>query len=127
MRGLRESSGGQAQVVLGVVKKEMRLACATIEKDMVSLKATVLASNYSEDHEHLRLRQSELIALAENQARQYAIAVQRRLYYVGDKAGKLLAWLAWRDRERTWVLRVENSDRVTQTTGVAIAETFADY
>ncbi|KAJ1081797.1 hypothetical protein NDU88_001972 [Pleurodeles waltl] len=46
---------------------------------------------------------------------------------MGDKTGKLLAWLERRYRERTWVLRVKNSQRVTQTTGAAIAETFADY
>ncbi|KAJ1203978.1 hypothetical protein NDU88_007759 [Pleurodeles waltl] len=94
---------------------------------IVSLEATALASNDPEDHEQLRLRQSELRALAGTQARQHAIAVQCRLYDVGDKAGKLLSWLERRDRERTWVLSVENSERATQTTGVAIAETFADY
>ncbi|KAJ1147887.1 hypothetical protein NDU88_000728 [Pleurodeles waltl] len=47
---------GQAQAVLGVVKKEMRLACTTIEKDIVSLEARVLSSSDPEDREQLRLR-----------------------------------------------------------------------
>ncbi|KAJ1088183.1 hypothetical protein NDU88_001342 [Pleurodeles waltl] len=88
---------GQAQASLWVTGKEMRLACATIEKDIVSLEATTLASNNPEDHEKLQLRQSEPRALAENQAKQPAVAVQRRLYDVGDKAGRLLAWLEHRD------------------------------
>ncbi|KAJ1193304.1 hypothetical protein NDU88_002603 [Pleurodeles waltl] len=43
------------------------------------------------------------------------------------KAGKLLAWLERRDRECAWVLRVENSEQATQTTGTAITENFTDY
>ncbi|KAJ1131001.1 hypothetical protein NDU88_009344 [Pleurodeles waltl] len=82
---------GQAQAALGRQKKEARLACNTIVKDIICLEAAALASNKPEDSEKLRLRQSELRALAENQAKQYAIAVQRRLYDVGDKAGRLLA------------------------------------
>ncbi|KAJ1140359.1 hypothetical protein NDU88_006714 [Pleurodeles waltl] len=79
-----------------------------------------------EAREKLRLRQMELISLAENHTRQYSIAV-RRLYEVGNKAGKLLAWLEQKDRECVWVLRVENSELDMQTTGAALAETFADY
>ncbi|KAJ1121694.1 hypothetical protein NDU88_000213 [Pleurodeles waltl] len=65
----QEERSRRNNAVLGVAKKETRLACATIEKDIVSLEATALASNDPDDCEKLRLRQSELRALAENQAK----------------------------------------------------------
>ncbi|KAJ1123629.1 hypothetical protein NDU88_002097 [Pleurodeles waltl] len=46
----------------------------------------------------LRLRQQELMDLVYNKAKAYALTTQCHLYDVGDKANKLIAWLARRHR-----------------------------
>ncbi|KAJ1162910.1 hypothetical protein NDU88_003374 [Pleurodeles waltl] len=118
---------GQAQVLTWVERKEMRLQRAAMEREVVEMEGLALASGDPEDQDKLKLRQQELQALAENYTRKYATGVHRRLYKVRYKAGKLLACLERRDRERAWVLKLENAGDVLQILGAEIAETFADY
>ncbi|KAJ1097427.1 hypothetical protein NDU88_002546 [Pleurodeles waltl] len=80
-----------------------------------------------EDQGKLQLRQQELWSQVEYRARNYAITAQRRVYEVGDKAGKLLAWPEQRDSESSGVLKKENAESILQTTGITIAKAFAEY
>ncbi|KAJ1113260.1 hypothetical protein NDU88_001514 [Pleurodeles waltl] len=75
----------------------------------------------------LRLKQQELRDRAENAARKYTLAVQRRLYDVVDKAGKLIVWLERRDMGRNWVGELRGTEGKSLTTGPGIAEAFASY
>ncbi|KAJ1150343.1 hypothetical protein NDU88_003137 [Pleurodeles waltl] len=118
---------GQAQALMGVARKEMQMQCAANEREVMELKGIALALGDPKDWGKIKLRQQELRSLVENHARKYVTAVHCQQYEVGDKVGKLLAWLKRRDIERTWVLKVEKVGHVLQTSGTDIAETFADY
>ncbi|KAJ1129438.1 hypothetical protein NDU88_007808 [Pleurodeles waltl] len=79
-----------------------------------------------EQRHQLRLRQQELRDLAGSRARAHALATQRHLYDVGDKANKLIVWLERRDRGRTWqVIVPEAAGQAYKTVG-DIAEAFAE-
>ncbi|KAJ1093781.1 hypothetical protein NDU88_006873 [Pleurodeles waltl] len=52
--------------------------------------------------------------------------MQQRLYDVGDKDNKLLAWLDRSDQERSWVLEIEDEGGRFQRDGPTIANAFAD-
>ncbi|KAJ1091677.1 hypothetical protein NDU88_004794 [Pleurodeles waltl] len=56
----------------------------------------------------LRLLQPEFKDLAEDSARSQALAVQCRLYDVGDKPGKLLVWLDRREKGMHWVVEIRD-------------------
>ncbi|KAJ1098591.1 hypothetical protein NDU88_003699 [Pleurodeles waltl] len=75
----------------------------------------------------LRLKRYERRALAEQHAWAYALATQRRLYEVGDKANKRLAWLDKRDREQSWVREVQSKDGALCGSKKPIVEDFATY
>ncbi|KAJ1097690.1 hypothetical protein NDU88_002807 [Pleurodeles waltl] len=74
-----------------------------------------------------RFRQQELRDLAEGRARVKALEGQRRLYDVGDKASKLIAWLERRDKGRNWVVSVRNAEGQECKTSGDITEAFVDY
>ncbi|KAJ1216538.1 hypothetical protein NDU88_004139 [Pleurodeles waltl] len=84
---------------MGVARKETRLQCTAIEREVGKLEGITLASGDPEDWEKLKLRQQELQSMAEMHAMKYVTAVYRRLYKVGNKAGKLLVWRERRTRE----------------------------
>ncbi|KAJ1164164.1 hypothetical protein NDU88_004609 [Pleurodeles waltl] len=69
----------------------------------------------------------DLRALAERQARAFALASQCRLYDVGDKAGRLLAWLDKLDQERSWVRTMRNKEGTDCGSSESIVEAFAAY
>ncbi|KAJ1082049.1 hypothetical protein NDU88_002219 [Pleurodeles waltl] len=77
----------------GGKKKETKLKCAEIERDIEELEARLLAENSDDLHHQLHLRQSDLLDLIEEKARSYAVVMQHLLFDVGDEASKLLAWL----------------------------------
>ncbi|KAJ1103865.1 hypothetical protein NDU88_001286 [Pleurodeles waltl] len=77
--------------------------------------------------EQTNQRDPLLRALAEQHARAHALVTWRRLYDVGDKADKLLAWLDGWDRERSWVRQVKSGDGTKCGTNELIAEAFAVY
>ncbi|KAJ1186537.1 hypothetical protein NDU88_003318 [Pleurodeles waltl] len=71
---------GQAQSLIGGMKKEKPLHCKQTEQE-----ARILAENTSELRHQLRLRQSNLWEPVEEAARNYTLAMQRHLYDVSDK------------------------------------------
>ncbi|KAJ1113895.1 hypothetical protein NDU88_002135 [Pleurodeles waltl] len=119
---------GNAAALIGGIRKERILQCTELEKEIAALGAEALSEGQSSpDQSHrLQLRQQELRDLAENKARLCALATQRRLYVVGDKANKLIAWLERRDRGRNWFI-TQRRRGGTHTTGEAIADAFATY
>ncbi|KAJ1202179.1 hypothetical protein NDU88_005980 [Pleurodeles waltl] len=54
-------------------------------------------------------------------------ALLRRLYDVGDKAGRLLAWLDKRDQERSWVRTIRNKEGTDCESSESKVEVFAVY
>ncbi|KAJ1207148.1 hypothetical protein NDU88_002540 [Pleurodeles waltl] len=75
----------------------------------------------------LRLKQYNLRALAEQQARAYATASQCRLYDVGDKASRLLAWLDKPNQECSCVRIIRTKEGTTCESSESIVEAFAVY
>ncbi|KAJ1165628.1 hypothetical protein NDU88_006047 [Pleurodeles waltl] len=100
-----------------------------LETEIIALGATAVPGGRPcpERCYELRLRQQERRDLADNKARAYALATQRCLYDVGDKANKLTAWLAGRDRGRNWVVAVRDETGKTCMTSGDIAKAFAEY
>ncbi|KAJ1108804.1 hypothetical protein NDU88_006174 [Pleurodeles waltl] len=75
----------------------------------------------------LRLKQKELKDFAENTAREHTLEVQRRLYDVGDQAGKWIVLLVRRDMGRNWVAELRGEEKRRFASGPEIAEAFASY
>lgn len=90
---------GPAQALIGSKRKEKSLQIRSIEQEMLQMEAEVIGGANADQLHRLALRQQELRALAEGEARAYAVAMQHQLYEVCDKASSLLAWLEKRDRE----------------------------
>ncbi|KAJ1148710.1 hypothetical protein NDU88_001538 [Pleurodeles waltl] len=111
------------------IKKEQLTKVAGLEADIRVLKMVAGQSGRPcpERCHQLRLRQQELRDLADGRARVHALATQRRLYDVGDKANKLMPWLKSRDRGRNWVVTVRDAARQACRTGGDIAEASAEY
>lgn len=112
------------QAESGIRRKERRAAGEILDLDAMQ--------GRDEEHEaqrrhKLALKQRELRDFEDHQARAYALASQRKLYDLGDKANRVIAWLEKRDRERRWVPELVNSEGKLCVTGADIAETFAQY
>ncbi|KAJ1160426.1 hypothetical protein NDU88_000928 [Pleurodeles waltl] len=90
---------GQAQALIGGKKKENTLQIEALEREVGTLQDQLPGDGSEELRQRLIAKQTELRELAEDDAREYALATQRRLYDTGDKASKLLAWLDRRDKE----------------------------
>ncbi|KAJ1205745.1 hypothetical protein NDU88_001172 [Pleurodeles waltl] len=93
-----------------MARKETLLKCATMKREVMELEGLALASSDPEDRDKLKLKQQELRALVENHTSKYVTAVNCRLYKVGEKAGKLLAWLERKEREHVWCYRWKMQD-----------------
>lgn len=116
---------GQAQALIGAKKKEEALYVHRLEDDILGMEQAHGENPSAELRHRLQLKQKELRARVENEARAYALATQHRLYDVGDKSLKLLAWLERRHRERTWVTGVRDKAGTLVTSSVQMAELFA--
>ncbi|KAJ1089653.1 hypothetical protein NDU88_002802 [Pleurodeles waltl] len=120
---------GQALALLGGLKKECCLKCEIIEGEVSKLDAEILAGGLIQQHHCnlLLLKQQELTDLVDNSAHVHALATQRRLYDVGDRANRLLAWLEKRNWGRNWVMGIRDEAGDRRTTGDDIPEAFATY
>ncbi|KAJ1101902.1 hypothetical protein NDU88_006965 [Pleurodeles waltl] len=68
-----------------------------------------------------RFRRQELRDLTENKAGAHVLATQLRLYDIGDLTTRLIACLERRDRGRTWVMELRDSEGAIHNTGEAFA------
>ena len=75
----------------------------------------------------LNIKKREYQDLVTNAAKATYIATQRKLYNVGKKAAKLLAWLDKRDQGDRWVLEIAQDAGPPVKDSKEIAATFADY
>ncbi|KAJ1172242.1 hypothetical protein NDU88_004090 [Pleurodeles waltl] len=120
---------GQVQALIGGIKKDQLIKVEVLEAEIRALEmAAVQRGRPCPERCHqLRLCQQELRDLADGRTRVHVLATQGRLYDIGYKANKLIAWLGRRDRVRNGVVTVRDAARKECRTSGDIAEAFAEY
>ncbi|KAJ1170206.1 hypothetical protein NDU88_002087 [Pleurodeles waltl] len=101
---------GEAQDLIWEKKKECRLQCEALEKNIEVLEAHVSEGGNNNLLHQVRLKRQELTELAGQHTWAYSVVSQWCLYDVEDKANKLLAWLDKSDWEQSWVRELGNRE-----------------
>ncbi|KAJ1187516.1 hypothetical protein NDU88_004291 [Pleurodeles waltl] len=80
----------------------------SLERDCASLEARLATrgTEAAQLQNKLCMKQHKLREWAKIKACAHALASQRRLHDIGDKATTLLAWLERQDEGRNWVLEI---------------------
>lgn len=73
---------------------------------MAELEDALVASHTPETAHKLSIKQKEYRDIAEDAARTQHRATQHRIYDIGYKASKLLAWLDKRESANMWVTQI---------------------
>lgn len=117
------------QSEIGRRRKEKTAQMDLLESELLTLESTRCETDEQdkEKHHQLRLKEKELKDVGINQAKFHALATQRRIYDLGDKANKMIAWLEKRDRDRNWVPGIRTAEGGIRDTGVGITEAFVQY
>ena len=106
-------------------ERDREVSC--LETNLNLWEADYIANPHSEILRRIEQAREEYRCLFQQEARTQYRAQQGRLYEVGNKAGKLLAWLARRDEEQRWISGVFDTSGTPVETAGQIAQTFADF
>ncbi|XP_078502562.1 uncharacterized protein LOC144758587 [Lissotriton helveticus] len=96
-----------------------------LETGILTLEGDYHRNKRGDTLRQLQDKQREYRELVSNEAKTQSLATLHRLYDVGDKSGKLLAWLGRKERAARWVAQVRRDEGRMEKTDKGIAEAFA--
>lgn len=108
-------------------RKEKNATLTILEKQILQLEITLRAHNTAECRQNLALKIKEFTDVATDAAKTQYRATQSRIYDVGDKTSKLLAWLDWRAQAQRVVAEIETDSGTTLVDHQDIVNEFGRY
>lgn len=116
--------------VLGSIaglRKEKCAVATHLEEQILNLERQLLEHDSEDTRHNLKIKTTELSDLARDAAKTYHRATLSKLYDVGDKAGKLLAWLDKRSQAQRLVVEFTTDSGSHLTDPQDIADEFGRY
>ena len=118
---------GQSLSITVGYKREKNLVSELLEKELQILEKVMIESPSAATIHAINVKKKEYLDVATEAAKAAYLATQHRLYEVGNKAGKLIAWLDRREEEGRWIHEIKNHKGETATDPKEIAEIFSQH